>query len=289
MFPGCGRKYDSHLWSKPMELIYGHQFKLEIWETFLASMKVGEVSEFTCPFHLVMSYPKVAAQLRKIMLENNANPEPESHCCGMSVQNISVGYHDLDHLISNPPKYLVFQFELLERFEPDSYEKETWTMSDQEKISRISNLREIGNEDFRNGDVDKASKQYYEAIALLDQLILKEKPGSSEHTKLNNTRCPLLLNFSQCCFEKEEFYKVICHTTEVLEHQPENVKAYFKRAKAHKAVHDYKQAIDDMTKAMELNPNLEQVAVSFINSIKEIQAENDKADEKLFKNMLKID
>ena len=147
------------------------------------------------------------------MLENNANPEPESHCCGMSVQNISVGYHDLDHLISNPPKYLVFQFELLERFEPDSYEKETWTMSDQEKISRISNLRETGNEDFRNGDVDKASKQYYEAIALLDQLILKEKPGSSEHTKLNSMIFKVF-DFSALHILKENIHCIVSIETD---------------------------------------------------------------------------
>ena len=111
--------------------------------------------------------------------------EPESHCCGASMQKFSVGYDDLDELISNPPKYLTFRIELIDALSPNSYERETWTMSEDEKLSRILFLKESGNEDFRNNKLDKATDKYYEAVALLDQLLLKEKPGSKEHDKLS--------------------------------------------------------------------------------------------------------
>lgn len=31
-----------------MEIIIGNMFKLDIWETLLASMRIGEVAEFWC-------------------------------------------------------------------------------------------------------------------------------------------------------------------------------------------------------------------------------------------------
>ena len=38
---------DSRKWSKPMEIILGKKFKLESWETSLATMRIGEVASFT--------------------------------------------------------------------------------------------------------------------------------------------------------------------------------------------------------------------------------------------------
>lgn len=37
---------DSKEANKPMELIIGKQFKLEVWETLVKTMRVGEVAEF---------------------------------------------------------------------------------------------------------------------------------------------------------------------------------------------------------------------------------------------------
>lgn len=34
--------------SKPMELILGKKFKLPVWECVVSTMRVGEISEFTC-------------------------------------------------------------------------------------------------------------------------------------------------------------------------------------------------------------------------------------------------
>ena len=39
---------DSRHSDKPMELIFGKKFKLEVWEKLLKTMKVKEVAEFTC-------------------------------------------------------------------------------------------------------------------------------------------------------------------------------------------------------------------------------------------------
>lgn len=37
---------DSYKWPKPMEIVMGKKFKLEVWEIILKSMREGEISKF---------------------------------------------------------------------------------------------------------------------------------------------------------------------------------------------------------------------------------------------------
>lgn len=39
---------DSKAVGTPMELVIGNMFKLDIWETLLSSMRIGEVADFWC-------------------------------------------------------------------------------------------------------------------------------------------------------------------------------------------------------------------------------------------------
>lgn len=39
---------DSKKVGVPMEVVFGNMFKLDVWETLLRSMRIGEVSEFWC-------------------------------------------------------------------------------------------------------------------------------------------------------------------------------------------------------------------------------------------------
>lgn len=39
---------DSKVTGTPMEIVIGNMFKLDIWETLLSSMRIGEVAEFWC-------------------------------------------------------------------------------------------------------------------------------------------------------------------------------------------------------------------------------------------------
>lgn len=39
---------DSKAVGTPMEIVIGNMFKLDIWETLLSSMRIGEVAEFWC-------------------------------------------------------------------------------------------------------------------------------------------------------------------------------------------------------------------------------------------------
>ncbi|XP_064612175.1 AH receptor-interacting protein-like isoform X2 [Liolophura sinensis] len=213
---------DSRRHDKPMELIFGKQFKLSVWETCLKSMKVKEVAEFTVESKHVDSYPVVAKSLRDIYKKHDHNhshdEEKSHHCCGMmSMAEKGMGYEDLDNLVANPQP-LTFTLELL-KLEAD-YDKEAWEMSDEEKIAAVPQLREEGNTLYKNKQYDEAVEKYTKAIGILEQLLLREKPGDEAWVKLNELKVPLLLNFAQCKLVQKDYYPVIEHTSTVLDQQP---------------------------------------------------------------------
>jgi AH receptor-interacting protein len=103
---------------------------------------------------------------------------------------------------------------------PEEYEKESWQMNAEEKAGSIPQLKEEGNELFKAKEIEKAAKKYTQALGLLEQLMLREKPNDEEWLKLRDAKLPLLLNLAQCKLSNGEFYPVIEHCTEVLEAQP---------------------------------------------------------------------
>lgn len=67
----------------------------------------------------------------------------------------------------------------------------------------------------------------------LARLLCREKPNDDEWNDLMRIKLPFLLNFAQCKLLAKDYYAVIEHCTEVLKHEPDNVKALYRRAKAH--------------------------------------------------------
>ncbi|TMS07249.1 Aryl-hydrocarbon-interacting protein-like 1 [Larimichthys crocea] len=57
---------DSKVVGTPMEVVIGNMFKLDIWETLLSSMRIGEVAEFWCDIIHTGVYPLVAKSMRRI-------------------------------------------------------------------------------------------------------------------------------------------------------------------------------------------------------------------------------
>lgn len=55
---------------------------------------------------------------------------------------------------------------------PDEYEKESWQMTEDEKLENIPYLKEKGNALFRKNKYNSASEIYAKAIGMLEQLML---------------------------------------------------------------------------------------------------------------------
>jgi len=284
----CGEKTldDSRKWAKPMELVFGKKFKLEAWELCLQTMLMNEVSSFRVKPVLSSPYPSVAKTLRD-NFSKKPSPQAHHHVCGMMAMQMEgglMGYDDLNELVKEP-KELEFIIELISHELPDSYAKESWQMGPEEKLESVSSLRAQGNKLYVENKLSEAADIYADAIGRLEQLILREKPQDDEWLELRKHKVPLLLNFSQCKLSLKEYYAVIEHCSEVLEIEPENVKAFFRRGKAHIGAWNPEEAKKDFSQVAELDPSLSNACKRELKVLENLEKEKDRQDKEKLKNM----
>ncbi|XP_068444817.1 aryl-hydrocarbon-interacting protein-like 1 [Clinocottus analis] len=247
---------DSRLAGRPAEIFFGKMFKMEVWENLLASMRVGEVAEFWCDAIHTGLYPIVSKGMR--LIAQGKDPlEGQRHMCGMGnmFHYHSTGFPELDELMRTPQP-LIFIMELLQVGDPMSYQRESWMMEKDEKLQTVPILHMQGNLLVKQSKYREAASKYKEAVLLLKTVQSREMPGDIDYINLGRMIIPLELNYCQCMLELEEYYDVIEHTTELLEKHKDCVKGYYKRAKAHAAVWNEKEARRDFNMVAHLDITL---------------------------------
>ncbi|XP_063241341.1 AH receptor-interacting protein [Bacillus rossius redtenbacheri] len=269
---------DSRRLGRPMELVLGKQFKLEAWESMVQMMALNEVAKFRVDKSLVGGYPFVSKTLREV-------GKPVKHRCCAALQNEGVGHKDLNELLTSPCD-LEFTFELIKVESPEEYERESWQMNEQEKLQDVPVLREEGNTLYRKGEYEAAAKKYAQAIGHLEQLMLNEKPGDKEWLDLDEKKRPLLLNYAQCKFQQGDYYAVIEHCSAVLKTEKDNVKALFRRAKAHVRAWNPAEARVDFLRVLELDPSLSLVVHKELKLLEDLEHKKYEEDKQKFKGKM---
>lgn len=97
--------------------------------------------------------------------------EERRHCCGMTLQNEGLGYKDLDDLLKCPSD-LEFIIDLFSIEMPEDYKKDTWQMTNEEKLKTSLKLKDEGNDFYKQKQYAKAEECYRQAVGLLEQLML---------------------------------------------------------------------------------------------------------------------
>lgn len=265
---------DSRNLHRPMELLIGKEFKLPVWEQCIKSMKVKEVAQFTINKCLLDSYTLVSQSYRAFA---GIGKPHKRRCCGMMEEKHTTGHADLDKLTEKQVD-LVCTFELLSVHEPGEYEKDVWAMTAEERLGAVPVLKEQGNQSFQSGDMDAAMEKYREALEHLENLLLREKPREEEWNELQKMKVPLLLNYSQCLLNRGEFYEVIRHTSEVLDKDPDNAKALFRRAKAHFGSWNPDECRADLLRLQQIDPTLSKVVRTELKKLEEEEKKKKKED-----------
>lgn len=116
--------------------------------------------------------------------------------------------------------------------------------------------------------------------------MLKEKPNCEEWNEMNETKCTLLTNLSLCEFNTKDYYKCLEHVNTVLESQPKNVKAVYRRAKTQIALYNFDEARQDLAKCVELDSSLANEVKSLEEHIKKLEVEFKKKEMEKFKGKL---
>lgn len=133
------------------------------------------------------------------------------------------------------PRPLRFVIHLMQVFEPDQYEHDSWQLDEGDKLKSVESLRQKGNDHFVKKEFSEAIDMYRDALTRLDTLILREKPGEPEWIELDRKNIPLYSNMSQCYLNIGDLHEAEETSSEVLKRDETNEKALFRRAKARMA------------------------------------------------------
>ncbi|XP_045873713.1 AH receptor-interacting protein isoform X3 [Meles meles] len=241
-------------------------------------------SPWSSSLHVVL-YPLVAKSLRNIAAGKDPL-EGQRHCCGIAQmhEHNSLGHADLDALQQNPQP-LIFDIEMLKVESPGMYQQDPWAMTDEEKAKAVPVIHQEGNKLYREGHVKEAAAKYYDAIACLKNLQMKEQPGSPDWIQLDQQITPLLLNYCQCKLVAQEYYEVLDHCSSILNKYDDNVKAYFKRGKAHAAVWNAQEAQADFAKVLELDPALAPIVSRELRALEARIRQKDEEDKARFRGI----
>ena len=129
--------------------------------------------------------------------------------------------------------------------------KEPWEMCNEERVETASRMKASGSERFRLGDVRAAAVLYSKALKLI--IPISSLPDALETVK--TLRIVLLLNLAACQLKLEQYGNARENCTKVLELEPDNVKALYRRAQALSSSKDFDRARTDFLRAKQLEPN----------------------------------
>ncbi|XP_012068191.1 70 kDa peptidyl-prolyl isomerase isoform X2 [Jatropha curcas] len=182
-----------------------------------------------------------------------------------------------DLAIVPPSSVLVYEVEMLDFLK----EKAPWEMNNQEKIEAACIKKEEGNLLFKSGKYQKAGKKYDKAV---DYVVEEESFGDNEQKLVKSLIVSCWLNGAACSLKLDDLQGAIKLCSKVLDIEYNNVKALYRRAQAYIRILDLFSAEVDIKKALEVDPQSREVK-SLQKMLKQLQAESNKRDAKLYSNM----
>jgi hypothetical protein len=129
--------------------------------------------------------------------------------------------------------------------------KESWEMSDAEKVGFASVRKDKGNAAFKEGNLDKAAKLYEKAVSSISY-----DKNFPDDVKIlaKDIKKTCQLNLAAVYLKTKEYKRVVEQCSKVLEAESGNVKALYRRAQAYNELCDFVEAEIDVKAAILLEP-----------------------------------
>nr|GME18553.1 Peptidyl-prolyl cis-trans isomerase FKBP65 [Ipomoea batatas] len=162
-------------------------------------------------------------------------------------------------------------------------DKDSWDMNNtEEKIEAARMKKEQGNSWFKAGKYERASKRYEKAASFIeyDSSFNDEE---KQQTKVLKVACKL--NNAACKLKLKDYENAVTLCTEVLEIDPRNVKALYRRAQAYMHLVELDLAELDIKKALEIDPDNRDVKLEY-KVLKDKIKEYDKKDAQFYGNII---
>jgi len=159
-------------------------------------------------------------------------------------------------------------------------EKESYQLENHEKIQTAQLKKEEGNNFFKQGKYSLANKRYKKALSYIQYGEIKDDKNEVDQLKVS---CHL--NIAAILLKNKEYSNVISELKHVLEIEPNNVKALYRRSIALSSTGEFFDALRDLNKALEIEPQNKEVKREILH-VKQLQKAQDDNDKNLYAKML---
>ena len=129
------------------------------------------------------------------------------------------------------------------------------------KKLKMEVLKENGNDEFKNGQFQKAVEHYSQAIKMttdFGKLSLKESEDDVANLrnliKSNDCLQKCLNNRSQCYLKLGKYKEAVEDATNVLLATPDDTKALFRRSQAYKELNKLEESLQDVRRLIKIDP-----------------------------------
>ncbi|TRY75446.1 hypothetical protein TCAL_08367 [Tigriopus californicus] len=173
-------------------------------------------------------------------------------------------------------------------FHPEDLDLDWYLMENFDRILEIiGKIKSAGNHFYKNGDNAKALRKYKKAMKYIS--VLRESIGTTnedQETQIRGIEVPCCLNIAAVSIKAKKFEVAKTECEKVLEIQPDNAKALFRRGQAQFGMKDYDLAIQDLMRAKELEPNDKGVANELVK-VKKVKQQYMEKEKTLYGKMFK--
>nr|XP_024922496.2 70 kDa peptidyl-prolyl isomerase-like isoform X1 [Ziziphus jujuba var. spinosa] len=160
-------------------------------------------------------------------------------------------------------------------------EKPYWKMDTHEKMEACERKKHNGNLLFKAGKYWRASKKYEKAANYVD---FDHSFTKDEKRAADSLRLSCNLNNAACKLKLGEYHEASRLCTKVLEIDPFNVKALYRRSQAYKQVSEFEKAEADIKTALTIDPNNRDVKLEH-KELKDKQREYTRYQSEIFSTM----
>ncbi|CAI8613777.1 unnamed protein product [Vicia faba] len=178
----------------------------------------------------------------------------------------------------NAEKTLYYEVELVDFVK----EKPFWKMDTQEKLEACELKKHDGNLLFKAKSFRRASMKYEKAAKYIE---FDHTFSDDEKRHANTLRLSCNLNNAACKLKLEEYTGASKLCTKVLEQDPLNVKALYRRCQAYLKTSDLEKAEADIKRALILDPNNRDIKLEY-KELKLKQREYNKYEAGIFSTMV---
>merc|ERR1712032_459606 len=161
--------------------------------------------------------------------------------------------------------------------------KDTWSMSEEEKVAFGGARKDVGGELFKKGRIEMALGRYKkvtELFSYIDNMKDENKAKAKELKKLAE------LNKAACHLKLKNFGDGKQACNDVLKDDKDNIKALFRRAQCDFEFKNFQECITDCKKVIELDPQ-NKACRSLLTDAKAGQKKDDQQAKATFANMCK--